>query len=260
MQRDRVFENYQDLEANYHQRPGYWVEPIGPWGEGRVELVELPTADETHDNVVAYWEPAAALRARPGDDPVLPDARRVARSATMHPGRQGREHLPGAAAGQRLERARATRRTAASSSISPAATSATTSAIPARCSSCRRPRRARSPTPSWCRTSTCGGFRAAIDVKLEPGQSHGPARLPARRQPGADRDLDLPLDVPNRPAPQEPASAKASTSRSSSTKARAPCSARRLALLRRRRGRVAHGAGGMQVLAHPAEADRLDRR
>ena len=58
LQRDRSFESYQDLEAHYHERPGYWVEPVGPWGEGRVELVEIPTADETHDNVVAYWQPA----------------------------------------------------------------------------------------------------------------------------------------------------------------------------------------------------------
>ena len=57
MQRDRTFENYQDLEANYHLRPGYWVEPIGNWGEGHVELVEIPTGNETHDNVVAYWRP-----------------------------------------------------------------------------------------------------------------------------------------------------------------------------------------------------------
>jgi periplasmic glucans biosynthesis protein len=57
MQRDRIFENMQDLEAAYHLRPGYWVEPVGSWGEGRVELVEIPTLDETHDNIVAYWEP-----------------------------------------------------------------------------------------------------------------------------------------------------------------------------------------------------------
>ena len=61
MQRDRVFENYQDLEAFYHQRPGYWVEPIGNWGEGRVELLEIPTAAEVHDNIVAYWSPAKPL-------------------------------------------------------------------------------------------------------------------------------------------------------------------------------------------------------
>ena len=57
MQRDRTFQTYQDLEAHYHQRPGYWVEPVGPWGEGHVELVELPTNHETQDNIVAYWEP-----------------------------------------------------------------------------------------------------------------------------------------------------------------------------------------------------------
>ena len=57
MQRDRVFENYQDLEAFYHRRPSYWVTPQGGWGEGAVRLVELPTANETHDNVVAYWQP-----------------------------------------------------------------------------------------------------------------------------------------------------------------------------------------------------------
>jgi glucans biosynthesis protein len=63
MQRDRSFESYQDLEAQYHRRPSYWIEPIGSWGEGRVELVELPTATETHDNIVAYWEPRQSYEA-----------------------------------------------------------------------------------------------------------------------------------------------------------------------------------------------------
>ena len=36
--------------ASITSAPGYWVEPIGGWGEGRVELVEIPTGDETHDN------------------------------------------------------------------------------------------------------------------------------------------------------------------------------------------------------------------
>ena len=57
MQQDRRFEDYQDLEALYHLRPGYWVEPQGNWGKGSVELVELPTVDETHDNIVGYWRP-----------------------------------------------------------------------------------------------------------------------------------------------------------------------------------------------------------
>lgn len=64
MQRDRTFEHYQDLELAYEQRPGYWIEPHGDWGEGQVELVELPTADETNDNIVAFWRPKAP--AEPG--------------------------------------------------------------------------------------------------------------------------------------------------------------------------------------------------
>ncbi len=57
MQRDRTFESYQDLELGYESRPSYFVEPQGGWGEGRVELIELSTEDETNDNIVASWTP-----------------------------------------------------------------------------------------------------------------------------------------------------------------------------------------------------------
>lgn len=57
MQRDRQFASYEDLEARYDKRPSAWIEPIGDWGKGRIELVLLPTPDETHDNVVSYWVP-----------------------------------------------------------------------------------------------------------------------------------------------------------------------------------------------------------
>ena len=57
LQRDRNFENYQDLEARYHSRPSAWVEPVGKWGRGAVRLVELPTKDEFNDNIVVYWAP-----------------------------------------------------------------------------------------------------------------------------------------------------------------------------------------------------------
>jgi glucans biosynthesis protein len=85
MQRDRVFENYQDLEAFYHERPGYWVEPVGQWGEGHVALVELPTENETHDNIVAYWQPRQPYE--PGQDINLSyRMRSVADTRAMHPG------------------------------------------------------------------------------------------------------------------------------------------------------------------------------
>jgi glucans biosynthesis protein len=58
MQRDRDFRSYEDNEARYELRPSAWVEPTGDWGAGRVELVQLPTPDETNDNIVAYWVPA----------------------------------------------------------------------------------------------------------------------------------------------------------------------------------------------------------
>lgn len=59
MQRDRIFEHYQDLDLAYELRPSYWVEPRENWGEGTIELVEFPTNDETNDNVTAYWVPKA---------------------------------------------------------------------------------------------------------------------------------------------------------------------------------------------------------
>ena len=38
-----------------------WVEPKGGWGDGAVELIEIPTEEEIHDNIVAYWRPAKPL-------------------------------------------------------------------------------------------------------------------------------------------------------------------------------------------------------
>ena len=61
MQRDRNFSHYLD-GVFYDRRPSLWIEPKGPWGQGEVQLVELPTDDEIHDNIVAYWKPAAQPR------------------------------------------------------------------------------------------------------------------------------------------------------------------------------------------------------
>lgn len=58
MQRDRQWSSYEDVEARYERRPSAWVRPLHDWGAGRVELVQLNTPDETHDNIVAYWVPA----------------------------------------------------------------------------------------------------------------------------------------------------------------------------------------------------------
>ena len=63
VQRDRAFDHYQDIELAYESRPTYWIEPKGDWGEGRLELIELATKDETADNVVLSWRPKAPVEA-----------------------------------------------------------------------------------------------------------------------------------------------------------------------------------------------------
>jgi len=60
IQRDRDFDHYQDDGVFYNKRPSVWVEPQGDWGQGAVQLVEIPTDDEIFDNVVAYWVPKDA--------------------------------------------------------------------------------------------------------------------------------------------------------------------------------------------------------
>lgn len=62
-QRARRFADFQDLGADYHLRPSLWVEPLQDWGAGEVRLVEIPTQSEIHDNIAAFWAPAATLKA-----------------------------------------------------------------------------------------------------------------------------------------------------------------------------------------------------
>ena len=58
MQRDHRYEHYLDA-VYYERRPCAWVEPVGDWGRGSVQLIEIPTNNEIYDNVVAMWVPAA---------------------------------------------------------------------------------------------------------------------------------------------------------------------------------------------------------
>ncbi len=55
LQRDRDFDHYQDLQAQYHRRPSFWIEPRDDWGAGEIRLIEIPTQNEFNDNVVAFW-------------------------------------------------------------------------------------------------------------------------------------------------------------------------------------------------------------
>ncbi len=100
MQRDVDYQDYLDLEARYDRRPSLWVSPKGQWGKGAVELVEISTAEETVDNVVAYWVPQAKLPV--GKATVINySVSAVARSERHHPlgkavrVRIGHNHEPG---------------------------------------------------------------------------------------------------------------------------------------------------------------------
>jgi periplasmic glucans biosynthesis protein len=64
MQREKYFAAYQDLESRFGLRPSLWAEPIGDWGEGAVQLIEIPTKEEVHDNIAAFWTPKTALKAQ----------------------------------------------------------------------------------------------------------------------------------------------------------------------------------------------------
>lgn len=66
LQRDRNFEHYQDDGVWYNSRPSAWVEAKGAWPKGSIQLVELTAPNETFDNIVALWNPAAPPQ--PGDE------------------------------------------------------------------------------------------------------------------------------------------------------------------------------------------------
>ncbi len=62
MQRERSYEAYQDINAGYDKRPSAWVEPLSDWGDGTVDLIELPTNNEYADNIIAFWRPAEPMQ------------------------------------------------------------------------------------------------------------------------------------------------------------------------------------------------------
>nr|WP_281504437.1 glucan biosynthesis protein G [Chromohalobacter sarecensis] len=66
LQRSHDFHDYEDLNDRYDRRPSVWVEPQGDWGKGQIELIQIPTPDETNDNIVTLWKPDEAPQA--GDE------------------------------------------------------------------------------------------------------------------------------------------------------------------------------------------------
>jgi len=63
VQRHRSFDHFSDLSIRYDLKPSCWVEPIGDWGQGAVELIEIPSDSEIHENILCNWRPQAKLPA-----------------------------------------------------------------------------------------------------------------------------------------------------------------------------------------------------
>jgi glucans biosynthesis protein len=61
LQRNRDIGAYQDDDQHWEKRPSLWIEPLGEWGEGAVQLVEIPSESEINGNIVAYWRPKQPL-------------------------------------------------------------------------------------------------------------------------------------------------------------------------------------------------------
>lgn len=61
LQRDRRFGDYEDETHHDETTPSLWVEPLGAWGNGGLELVEIPSSAEDNANIVVAFRPAATL-------------------------------------------------------------------------------------------------------------------------------------------------------------------------------------------------------
>ena len=57
-QRDRDYEHYQDIEANYHLRPDAWVVPGDGMQKGELRLLEIAIPHEYADNMALLWVPS----------------------------------------------------------------------------------------------------------------------------------------------------------------------------------------------------------
>lgn len=63
LQRDRDYGAFQDDQQRWERQPSLWIEPIGEWSEGAVQLIEIPSESEINDNILAYWRPRAPMPA-----------------------------------------------------------------------------------------------------------------------------------------------------------------------------------------------------
>lgn len=63
LQRERDFAAFGDDVQRWERRPSLWIEPLGDWGPGAVQLIEIPSDSEINSNILAYWRPRAPMAA-----------------------------------------------------------------------------------------------------------------------------------------------------------------------------------------------------
>lgn len=63
MQRKRDLPAYEDFDARFDLQPSLWVEPVGDWQNGAIDLIEVPSRSEIFNNIIVFWRPRAPLEA-----------------------------------------------------------------------------------------------------------------------------------------------------------------------------------------------------
>ena len=96
--RDRNFESYLDEDQHWERRPSLWIEPLGDWVDGGVQLIEIPSQSDANDNILCFWRPKAPLKAG-SETPFAyrqfwcwdpPDKPPLARATRSHAGTTGK--------------------------------------------------------------------------------------------------------------------------------------------------------------------------
>ena len=183
MQRDRDFDHYQDLETRTDLRPSVWVVPQGDWGNGHVELVEIPTKTDTNDNIVAFWVPEKPPKVDDpitfaytlywyGDDPARPPGGRVV--ATRRDRGNQEDTVP---LRRRLRRQEARRRFPADQVLRGVVSVASEADA------------AELLDQHVVKNPVTGGWRLTFQVKAEAQGAGGAARLPRQGRRHADGDV-----------------------------------------------------------------------
>lgn len=61
LQRNRNYEDYQNPFSPQQQMPNLWIVPTNNWGEGKVQLVQIPASNIDSLNIYAFWTPKDKL-------------------------------------------------------------------------------------------------------------------------------------------------------------------------------------------------------